>query len=365
MINEHEWFNSSEPSEENDDAENRLSLDDLPFEIIYECISYLHYIELVFRISNVCSVWRQKIVWPILAGKVSVWLSGVDFPLQEEPSTRIIANFEDLFRTSLGRNCLRFMMRDYVAQVVLLLLNKIVIEIEERRIYQLDASELSYLLPDLKEYFSKFETPSSLLPLIHKAAISQSYTELNIPEEKTKLLHRIFGLKKRKTLQDIPVQYTFKSLFIGKKKQGKRSLFRAMLDKTASSDADNQFLEYRVRYLKFGEEFAVRGEFFTGMNETMLYYPSNPFQSLHILFICFDVTNRKSFQEIEKAIALLKQFKMRHMEAIVLGTKCDLKDQARVKREEVEKVLIQSKLFEGAYYIETSCHDFKSADFKR
>ncbi|KAG2373860.1 hypothetical protein C9374_011745 [Naegleria lovaniensis] len=348
------------------DAEYQVlssSFKDLPFEIIYECISYLHDIEIVFRISNICSVWRYEIAWPILHAKCLVWLSSVDFPLQEQPCTRKIMNFEELFQTSVGMNCLRFMMRDYVAQAVHLLLNKNVIEIEEMRTYQLDSNSLSCLLPDLKYYFSKFATPPSLLPFINREAIARSYAPLKKPEEKTSFLKQLLVPKKRKTLGDIPVQYTFKSLLFGKQKQGKHSLFHAMMSRKVTSGANDQLLEFGVRYLKFGDEFSIRGEFFSGMHQTMLYHTANPFQSLHILFICFDVTKRKSFQEIEKAVSLLRQFNMRHVEVIVLGTKCDLKDQAAVKRQEVEQVLIQSKLFDGAYYIETSCHDFKSANF--
>ena len=71
------------------------------------------------------------------------------------------------------------------------------------------------------------------------------------------------------------------------------------------------------------------------------------------IFLVYDITQRKTFDDINRWIESIKEIKDEHFPIVLLGNKCDLEEKRNIDKEEGEKLAKDN----GFPFIETSCKD--------
>ena len=101
-----------------------------------------------------------------------------------------------------------------------------------------------------------------------------------------------------------------------------------------------------------GEEITLK-LFDTAGQEKYRSLSFNLIKSADGIFLMYDITNRKTFEELDGWIKSIKESKESDFPIILIGKKCDLEKERIVKKKEGEK-LAKNK---GFLFRETSCKD--------
>lgn len=71
--------------------------------------------------------------------------------------------------------------------------------------------------------------------------------------------------------------------------------------------------------------------------------PAYLFRGAHVLYFCFDVTDKQSFTSIKQWLAEAKNHAPQNVIKILVGCKCDLVEQRIISFEEVKVIIISKK----------------------
>ena len=77
------------------------------------------------------------------------------------------------------------------------------------------------------------------------------------------------------------------------------------------------------------------------------------YKGAHAILICFDITDRESFEHIRNWMADIDKFAKEGVLRILVGNKCDLEHERQVRKEEGNEIANKY----GIKYIETSAKD--------
>ncbi|EFC40254.1 rab family member [Naegleria gruberi] len=315
---------------------------ELPLEIIKECFSFLDMIEIVLSIGFVCSEWRNTFAWPLISHHMKeCWL----YDCIHDDANEQVNSFDDLFGKRLGRNCLRYMMRNFVFNLAQQVMRKH--DASEKGIFKLDSRDYLEYSQLLKLYFSKFNIPFTLISQAKYQRSEILGLECNDPTVQSIRISKKKNPKYEKNL------FTHKALILGKQKTGKTNFLNSFSEVPFSDNPPYEEHSFKTKFLNFGEMFRVKSQIWE-WNDKIFYYCPQLFDPLSAIFITFDITNRSSFDSIIQGLLAYRDNRKKYAEVVVIGLKSDLRDSNSVTRQEVERVLIQQLLFEGSYYIEVS-----------
>ncbi|MGQ4834009.1 MAG: GTP-binding protein [Candidatus Asgardarchaeia archaeon] len=132
--------------------------------------------------------------------------------------------------------------------------------------------------------------------------------------------------------------YIFKVIIVGDAFVGKTSLAIRFAKKYCS---ETYILTIGVNVLKrvveYDNKTVVLDIWDTGGQERFNYIRASYFRGASGAIICYDVTNRKSFENIPKWISEVDQH-CEEIPMVLVGTKKDLEDQRQVSAEEGQKL---------------------------
>jgi len=143
----------------------------------------------------------------------------------------------------------------------------------------------------------------------------------------------------------------FKFIFIGPEKVGKSDIIQRLLgkdfnEKSSSSNSasySNVSLELEGYSFNFDLWDTPGNEIYLKLTKIFL-------RGIKGVFAVYDITDKSSFDNVDKWIELLKEVDADNVPKILIGNKCDLMDKREVTFEEGE---LKAKKY-GAYFIETS-----------
>ena len=143
----------------------------------------------------------------------------------------------------------------------------------------------------------------------------------------------------------------FKFYFIGPEKVGKSNIierlsgndFNENSSPTLTSSYANVSLELEGCSFHFNLWDSAGNEKFISLTKIFL-------RDIKGVFAVYDITDKSSFDKVDKYIELLKEVDADNVPKILIGNKCDLMDKRKVTFEEGE---LKAKKY-GAYFIETS-----------
>jgi small GTP-binding protein len=144
--------------------------------------------------------------------------------------------------------------------------------------------------------------------------------------------------------------------FIGDSAVGKTSFLRKYTNNIFDSQQLSTFgIDFSLKTIKInGEEITLKF-FDTAGQEQYRSLSSNLIKSADGIFLMYDITNRKTFEEIGKWIESIKESKKSDFPIVLIGNKCDLENERMVKKKEGEK-FAQNQEFPFPFR-ETSCKD--------
>ena len=143
----------------------------------------------------------------------------------------------------------------------------------------------------------------------------------------------------------------FKFAFIGPEKVGKSNIIERLLgndfnEKSSSTNGAsyaNVSLELEGCSFDFNLWDSAGNEKYISLTKIFL-------RGIKGVFAVYDITDKSSFDNVDKWIELLKEVDADNVPKILIGNKCDLMDKRKVTFEEGE---LKAKKY-GAYFIETS-----------
>src|SRR3990167_10873849 len=125
--------------------------------------------------------------------------------------------------------------------------------------------------------------------------------------------------------------YLFKFQVIGDKGVGKSSLILRL--------SDNIFLEDKTPYL--GVDFKIRSfDISDKVVKTQVWdshATHNASNAVHAIILAFDLTNRQSFENLERRIEDIDKFANDNIILIIAGTKCDDIKNRKVSQKEIDQ----------------------------
>ena len=154
-------------------------------------------------------------------------------------------------------------------------------------------------------------------------------------------------------------KYRFKFVIIGDMAVGKTSIIRRFVENKFLKDYRATIgLNVTTHKIDLYENEVVFSLFDVGSQESFKRFRKTYYQGAQAAFIVFDLTNRKSFINVENWYNELKQFiNKRHIPIVVVGNKSDLAQERIISYENGARLVnhISETHFEGDIsYIETS-----------
>jgi small GTP-binding protein len=150
-----------------------------------------------------------------------------------------------------------------------------------------------------------------------------------------------------------------KLLMVGDSAAGKSSLLQRFVDK----DFSNSFIttigiDFKVKYMNYGNTKKKVLIWDTAGQERFRTISRSYFRGSQGILLVFDVTNRKSFDNISNWVFDIKNTTDNDPVIILVGNKCDLEDNRLISREEAEKKASDNNF----PYFETSAKTGQNVD---
>ena len=136
-----------------------------------------------------------------------------------------------------------------------------------------------------------------------------------------------------------------KTLFIGDVSVGKTTLLNRYLDQKYEEYPTSSIgVDFKIKTFQYNEkEFKLQLWDPEGMYRfrtvTKTYY-----RHAQGIFLCFDITNKDSFQLLEPLIKEIFDYGKEDVMIVLVGTKCDLIDERKIERKEIEAFAQKYKL---------------------
>ena len=154
-------------------------------------------------------------------------------------------------------------------------------------------------------------------------------------------------------------KYIFRICLLGDSGVGKTSLLTRYCDEVFKEKYSNTIgVDFRVVTLKFKDILAKVHIWDTAGQERFKSIAVNYFRTSNGFIFCYDITNKKSFESIQKWVELAFSNNDSHKVNFLIGNKCDLKDKRDVNIEEGENFAKTNNFS----FIETSARDNTNVD---
>jgi small GTP-binding protein len=160
---------------------------------------------------------------------------------------------------------------------------------------------------------------------------------------------------RKDTKRQLDYHYQFKFVLIGDSKVGKSSLlYRYLHVAYADSYIPTIGVEFGVKILDVGEKKVKIVVHDTSGDERYRSFQITYLQNVNAIFVVFDLTNRTSFNNLEKWLDAAKKGQG-EANIILVGTKSDEVNKYEIKKTEVEEFIRKNKSkYNINNYIETS-----------
>ena len=137
--------------------------------------------------------------------------------------------------------------------------------------------------------------------------------------------------------------YHYKHIIIGDSLSGKSSYMNKLLYDTFSNDKTTTIgVDFGVLYVTINNKTLKNHVWDTAGQETFKSIIRSYYRNSDGCILTFDVTNRKSFENINKWIDELQLYSnYEKLSVIIIGNKIDLEDQRAVSMEEAEKLSLK------------------------
>ncbi|ODV66733.1 hypothetical protein HYPBUDRAFT_217687 [Hyphopichia burtonii NRRL Y-1933] len=145
----------------------------------------------------------------------------------------------------------------------------------------------------------------------------------------------------------------YKIVFLGDQSVGKTSLItRFMYDTFDDQYAATIGIDFLSKTMYLEDNKTIRLQLWdtAGQERFRSLIPSY-IRDSHVAVICYDITNKKSFNNLEKWINDVKLERGNDVIIVIVGNKSDLNNKRQVTVEEAENLV---KLSDGKFIIETS-----------
>jgi len=140
--------------------------------------------------------------------------------------------------------------------------------------------------------------------------------------------------------------YIFRICLLGDSNVGKTSLLTRFCDSTFKESYNNTIgVDFRVMTLKYKDIIVKVHIWDTAGQERFKSIAINYFRSTHGFIFVYDITDEDSFSNIENWINLAFNNSSTHIINFLVGNKCDLEEERKVKKEEAENYAKTKDLF--------------------
>ena len=153
----------------------------------------------------------------------------------------------------------------------------------------------------------------------------------------------------------------YKIIFVGEAGVGKTTIINRINDNEFQSAYDATIgVDFWPKKINFrGNEITLQIWDTAGQERYRGLIPSYVRNS-SIVFIVFDITNRKTFESIPKWIELIKSIEKNNI-LVLIGNKEDLKEKREVKKKEGEDLAKENEM----HYYELSAKNYNNNDIKK
>jgi len=149
-------------------------------------------------------------------------------------------------------------------------------------------------------------------------------------------------------------QYVFKILIVGNSCAGKTNILCRFADNIFhESFLPTIGVDFRIRSLEVDNKSIKLQIWDTAGQERFKTITATYYKGAHGCILVYDITDRQSFQDIENWLGEVRQHASANIVKILVGNKCDMKDQRQVSYQE-GKEFAESL---GMQFLETSAKD--------
>lgn len=150
------------------------------------------------------------------------------------------------------------------------------------------------------------------------------------------------------------IDYSFKFIIVGDSVVGKSSLMKKYIhDKYEDRLINTIGIDFSIRVIERTDKKVKLLIWDTAGQERFKNIISSYYRDVDAILICYDITNKKSFENLNYWIQKVDNLCNEYAEVIIIGTKLDLEEQIIIKYDDANKI---SKDY-GYNYIEISAKD--------
>lgn len=125
--------------------------------------------------------------------------------------------------------------------------------------------------------------------------------------------------------------YLFKILVIGDSTVGKSTLIKRFADDVFEEKANSTFgIDFKVTKLTIDKKVCRLQLWDTAGQERYRSITHSIFRGVDAVLLCYDITNRTSFNNIDRWYDSVKQYCIKDVKVLLIGTKSDLKERREV-----------------------------------
>lgn len=148
--------------------------------------------------------------------------------------------------------------------------------------------------------------------------------------------------------------YLIKFVIIGDTNTGKSCLLQRFVDDTYTNDFISTIgIDFKVKTINIDDKIIKVQMWDTSGQCRFRSITNSYYRGAHGMIIAFDITNKKSFTNIERWMRDVKNFGSENSIKILIGTKSDLIEERQISKEEIDTLVDEL----GISYIETSAKE--------
>ena len=146
----------------------------------------------------------------------------------------------------------------------------------------------------------------------------------------------------------------FKILLLGDSGVGKSCIILRYIENNFSTNLMNSIgVDFKLKNIEIDNKKIKLQIGDTAGQERFRTITTSYYKGAHAILICFDITDRESFEHIRNWMADIDKFAKEGVLRILVGNKCDLEHERQVRKEEGNEIANKY----GIKYIETSAKD--------
>jgi len=127
------------------------------------------------------------------------------------------------------------------------------------------------------------------------------------------------------------INYTFKLIIIGDSVVGKSSLMRKFTQNEYEDGILNTIgMDFSIKIIKRNDDIVKLQIWDTAGQERFKNILSSYYRGADAILICYDVTNKKSFESLKYWVQTVNNLCKETAEIIIIGTKLDLEEQRTI-----------------------------------